>query len=144
MEEREAGTVKWFSNDKGYGFIERSNYTDVFVHHSGIRGEGFKTLNDGDWVTFEVVQGQRGPQAQDVVVLGEGARAVVNGDDDESGRPRERETGTVEWFSESKGYGFIARPRGPRSLCPPQRPPGGRRYDAEARRSSRVRGGPRT
>ena len=62
--------MKWFNNEKGYGFIEReSGAGDVFVHYSGILGEGFKTLEEGQRVTFEVVQGQKGPQATNVSVV---------------------------------------------------------------------------
>lgn len=64
------GTVKWFKNEKGYGFISRDGGNDVFVHFSAIQGEGYKTLNEGDRVEFEVVQGQKGPQAQNVVRIG--------------------------------------------------------------------------
>ncbi|MDJ0829900.1 MAG: cold shock domain-containing protein [Desulfobacterales bacterium] len=60
------GTVKWFSDKKGYGFIEQEDGPDVFVHHSGISGDGFKTLSEGDWVTFEIEQGQKGPVAVNV------------------------------------------------------------------------------
>jgi cold shock protein len=62
------GTVKWFSESKGYGFIEQAEGPDVFVHHTGINGEGFKSLNEGDNVTFIVEQGQKGPAAKDVTV----------------------------------------------------------------------------
>ena len=62
----EQGTVKWFSNEKGYGFIEREGGDDVFVHFSAIAGEGFKTLNEGQRVEFEVVQGPKGAQAANV------------------------------------------------------------------------------
>ncbi len=61
------GTVKWFNADKGYGFIERENGEDVFVHFSAIQGDGFKTLDEGQNVTFEVVKGDRGEQAENVV-----------------------------------------------------------------------------
>ncbi len=60
------GTVKWFSERKGFGFIEQENGTDVFVHHSGINASGFKNLNEGDKVTFTVEQGQKGPAAVNV------------------------------------------------------------------------------
>jgi CspA family cold shock protein len=60
------GIVKWFDNRKGYGFIEQEDGPDVFVHHSGINATGFKSLNDGDSVTFNVEQGQKGPAAVDV------------------------------------------------------------------------------
>ncbi|MGR9089634.1 MAG: cold-shock protein [Gammaproteobacteria bacterium] len=66
MAERVTGTVKWFSDDKGYGFIEQENGKDVFVHHSAINGEGRKTLHEGQSVTMEVTQGQKGPQAENV------------------------------------------------------------------------------
>ncbi len=60
------GTVKWFSDQKGYGFIEQDNGEDIFVHHSEIQGMGFKTLSEGDQVTFEVGAGRKGPAAQNV------------------------------------------------------------------------------
>lgn len=60
------GTVKWFSAEKGYGFIERESGDDVFVHFSAIQEEGFKTLNEGQKVMFEIVEGDRGPQASNV------------------------------------------------------------------------------
>lgn len=61
------GTVKWFNSDKGYGFIEREEGDDVFVHFSAIEGEGFKTLDEGQKVKFDIVDGNRGPQAANVV-----------------------------------------------------------------------------
>ena len=63
------GTVKWFNADKGYGFIEIEGGNDVFVHFSAIQGDGFKTLDEGQRVEFSVVQGNRGPQAENVVKL---------------------------------------------------------------------------
>ncbi|HEY6963231.1 MAG TPA: cold-shock protein [Gaiellaceae bacterium] len=64
------GTVKWFSNEKGYGFIERGNgEPDVFVHFSAISGEGYKSLTEGQRVSFEVVQGDKGLQAANVSAL---------------------------------------------------------------------------
>ena len=69
MAERERGTVKWFNDAKGFGFIQRPSGSDVFVHHSAIRAEGFRTLADGQEVEFTVVQGQKGPAAEDVVPL---------------------------------------------------------------------------
>jgi CspA family cold shock protein len=62
----EKGTVKWFNGEKGFGFIEREGGDDVFVHFSAIQGEGYKTLEEGQAVTFDVEQGQRGPQAANV------------------------------------------------------------------------------
>jgi cold shock protein len=62
----EQGTVKWFNAEKGFGFIERENGDDVFVHFSAIQGEGFKSLDEGQQVTFDVEQGARGPQAANV------------------------------------------------------------------------------
>ena len=61
------GKVKWFNAEKGFGFIEREDGDDVFVHFSAIQAEGFKTLEEGQEVTFEVVEGDRGPQAANVV-----------------------------------------------------------------------------
>ncbi|MBI5971667.1 cold-shock protein [Staphylococcus devriesei] len=63
------GTVKWFNADKGFGFIEREDGDDVFVHFSGIAGEGFKTLEEGQKVDFDITEGQRGEQATNVVVM---------------------------------------------------------------------------
>jgi CspA family cold shock protein len=65
----QTGTVKWFNADKGFGFIEVEGGNDVFVHFSAITGEGFKTLDEGQRVQFNVVQGNRGPQAENVVKL---------------------------------------------------------------------------
>jgi cold shock protein len=69
MAEREKGTVKWFNGSKGFGFIERASGGDVFVHYTAISGEGFRNLEEGQQVEFVVVQGQKGPQAQDVTLL---------------------------------------------------------------------------
>ncbi|HEB66042.1 MAG TPA: cold-shock protein [Chloroflexi bacterium] len=66
MAERETGTVKWFNATKGYGFIERDQGGDVFVHYSAIQGDGYRSLDEGERVSFTVVEGQKGLQAQDV------------------------------------------------------------------------------
>lgn len=66
MAEREQGTVKWFNSEKGYGFIARAVGGDVFVHYSEIRTSGYRSLEEGQSVTFAVTEGQKGPQAQDV------------------------------------------------------------------------------
>lgn len=63
------GTVKWFNNQKGYGFISDAEGNDVFVHYTGLAMEGFKTLEEGAAVEFEITEGQKGPQATDVVVV---------------------------------------------------------------------------
>ena len=67
MAEQVTGTVKWFNDEKGFGFIEQSDGPDVFVHHTAIQAEGFKSLKEGQSVTMEVTQGQKGPQAENVV-----------------------------------------------------------------------------
>jgi CspA family cold shock protein len=68
---RETGSVRWFNNKKGYGFIQRTaDDKDIFVHYSAVTMEGYKTLKTGDPVTFEVVQGEKGPQAANVIMTG--------------------------------------------------------------------------
>jgi CspA family cold shock protein len=67
--ERESGTVKWFNNTKGYGFITRDSGGDVFVHYSSISGEGYRSLEEGQRVEFVVVQDTKGPRAQEVVLI---------------------------------------------------------------------------
>lgn len=63
------GTVKWFNAEKGFGFIQQEDGTDVFVHYSAIQGDGFKTLEEGQSVSFDIEEGQRGPQAVNVQKL---------------------------------------------------------------------------
>jgi len=69
MAELEQGTVKWFNNSKGYGFIERDGGDDVFVHHTSIEGTGYKSLEEGQRVEFKETQGKKGPQAENVRVV---------------------------------------------------------------------------
>lgn len=70
--EQVRGVVKWFNNSKGFGFIECEGSPDVFVHHSVIQADGFRSLQEGQKVSFEVVQGEKGPQASNVVVVVQG------------------------------------------------------------------------
>ncbi|MFN2165971.1 MAG: cold-shock protein [Anaerolineae bacterium] len=70
MSERETGTVKWFNGSKGYGFIAREEGSDVFVHYSAIQGSGFRNLEEGQKVEFDVEQGRKGLQASNVTVIG--------------------------------------------------------------------------
>jgi cold shock protein len=69
MSDREVGTVKWFNESKGFGFISREGGPDVFVHFRAINGSGFRTLQEGQNVSFNVVEGQKGLQAEDVTVV---------------------------------------------------------------------------
>ena len=70
---RKTGRVKWFNNTKGYGFIQQDGGEDVFVHYSAIQEQGFKSLDEGQPVEFEVAQGPKGPQAEKVIKIGEPA-----------------------------------------------------------------------
>ena len=67
MSERTVGTIKWFSDSKGYGFIQQEDGPDVFVHYSAIQGEGYRTLQEGQQVEFSVEEGPKGPQATNVL-----------------------------------------------------------------------------
>lgn len=69
MSTTSTGTVKWFNETKGFGFIEQNSGPDVFAHFSAIVGDGFKTLTEGQQVEFKVTQGQKGPQAENIVVI---------------------------------------------------------------------------
>ncbi|WP_445399059.1 cold-shock protein [Zobellella sp. An-6] len=69
MSTKETGTVKWFNEEKGFGFISRASGADLFVHFSSIRGDGFKTLKEGQPVSFVVTQGKKGPQADEVELI---------------------------------------------------------------------------
>ena len=72
------GKVKWFNNAKGYGFIEQPGEQDIFVHYSAITGDGYKTLIQGQEVEFEVINGPKGPQAENVTANAEAAKARTN------------------------------------------------------------------
>jgi cold shock protein len=71
MAERVRGTVKWFNNEKGYGFISRESGADLFVHYSEIQGRGYRSLNEGDLVEFEITEGRKGKQASAVHIIRE-------------------------------------------------------------------------
>ena len=111
---RETGEVKWFSNEKGYGFIERADGEDVFVHHSDILGDGFKTLEPGETVEYEVIDAEKGPKALEVVREGqdydEAAAATPREEDEPAGaagsasdRPRPSEASREESDEEGPG-----------------------------------------
>lgn len=103
------GTVKWFNNAKGYGFIERQGQPDVFVHFSAIQGNGFRTLEEGQAVQFEIVEGPKGPQAGNLIAVRR--EPVADSSQDADG---ERSEG--RWRSaNSRGPGTIRRrrPEGP-------------------------------
>ena len=84
--ERLKGTVKWFNNAKGYGFLGREDGPDVFIHYSSITTEGYKSLQEGDQVEFEIVQGQKGPQTPQVAILTSNSPGPICGTDTVSRR----------------------------------------------------------
>jgi CspA family cold shock protein len=92
MSERVTGTVKWFSTQKGYGFIQRENGRDVFVHYSAIQGSGFRNLSEGQRVEFTIEENPRGPQAANVTVLSNPDRTYQS-----SWWDRERERERQRW-----------------------------------------------
>lgn len=95
----EKGKVKWFSNVKGYGFVEKEGGgQDVFVHYSAIQGEGYKTLEEGESLTFDVTQGEKGPQAVNVVRLGKGEKkeAPPQGEASPEGKKEEKASASKE------------------------------------------------
>ena len=69
MSERVQGTVKWFNNEKGYGFISQEGGPDLFVHYSEIQGDGYRSLNEGERVEFEITEGRKGQQASAVIIV---------------------------------------------------------------------------
>ena len=78
MAEKEQGTVRWFNNKKGYGFVQKkSDAKDIFVHFSAIEMEGYRTLKTGDQVEFEITDGEKGPQASKVVIVGSSPTAEI-------------------------------------------------------------------
>jgi CspA family cold shock protein len=94
---RQTGVVKWFNAGRGYGYIQREDGSYLFVHYTNIRGSGYRKLEAGQNVEFEVKDTPKGPQAVDVVVIEEEAL---------------RHTGVVKWFNASRGYGYIRREDG--------------------------------
>ena len=84
---RTTGTVKWFSQEKGYGFLQQEGGPDVFVHHSSIEGSGFKTLNEGERVEFDIIEEPKGLKAQNVVRLDAPAEGGFGGGYGRGGRP---------------------------------------------------------
>lgn len=104
--ERASGTVKWFSREKGYGFIRLPDGRDVFVHHSDIAGDGFKTLRQGESVEFEIGASDRGPKARNIVRL-EGAG---------NGAGSQKRTRKTAWSGRSRARGGSPDPKpGPRA-----------------------------
>lgn len=107
---RETGSVKWFSNEKGYGFIERGNGEDVFVHHSDILGDGFKTLDEGEDVEYEVEDADKGPKARNVVREGDsledhGAAVGSGSERPDGGRSSSDRAGQADDAGDGGGLG---------------------------------------
>lgn len=107
---RETGSVKWFSNEKGYGFIERGNGEDVFVHHSDILGDGFKTLDEGEEVEYEVEDADKGPKARNVVREGDslenhGAAVGSGSERPEGGQSSTDRAGQADDAGDGRGLG---------------------------------------
>jgi len=88
------GTVKWFNNAKGYGFLGHDGGADVFVHYSSIQTEGYKTLKEGDGVTFDIIQGDKGPQADNVEMLNGKMRASERSSETDNGSAPTSQTDT--------------------------------------------------
>lgn len=89
MSEKETGTIKWFSTQKGYGFIQREGGSDVFVHYSAIQGSGFRNLTEGQSVEFTIEQSPRGPQAVNVVALSSPTETSGSSGSDRDSRDRQ-------------------------------------------------------
>jgi len=94
--------VKWFNDQKGFGFIEQDNGTDVFVHHTSIQGEGFKSLAEGEQVEFDVTQGPKGPKAENVRRLGQSAAAPESPAEAEEEAPEEDDDDDAETEEEAE------------------------------------------
>ena len=90
---RKNGNVKWFSNEKGYGFIEQEDGEDVFVHHSDIQGDGYKTLKQGETVEYEIIKADKGPKAQNVVRGEDAGGGNGTGEAETAGERREAASG---------------------------------------------------
>lgn len=118
-EPRKEGTVKWFNQIKGYGFIGQDEGIDLFVHFSSIISKKFKSLTEGQRVEYCVEQGAKGQQAIEVVVLEEDTKKNEPRPSPSKPAPGKigdcpsgRKTGTVKWFNRTKGYGFISQESG--------------------------------
>src|SRR5260370_40578031 len=107
---RITGKVKWFNNSKGYGFIEQPGSSDIFVHYSAIQGDGFKTLEEGQEVEFEVTQGPKGPQAEKVTKAEDSPACFAAKPPTTSGRePGRREIKHPISGSRDRRYPFVRR-----------------------------------